>query len=68
MFWHILGDGEGGYVSSQQQAVPLIWGCLLPLASRDFIMPTTHSGCLGALGFDECITNTANLKKKKELL
>jgi len=26
-------------------------------------MPTTNSDCLGALGFDECITNTANLKK-----
>lgn len=37
--------------------------CLLPLASRDFIMPTTDSGGLGALGFDEYIINTANLKK-----
>lgn len=58
----ILWDAEGGYVSSQQP-VPLTLECLLPLASRDFIMPTTHSGCLGALGFDEYITNTANLKK-----
>lgn len=62
MLWHIHWDMEGGCVSSQQD-VPLTLGCLLLLASRDFIMPTTHSGCLGALGFDECITNTANLKK-----
>lgn len=47
----------------QATACPSRLGCPLPPASRDLVMPTAHSHCPGAVGFEECTANTANFRK-----